>query len=90
MWVIYYKPHCPYSKEALELLKKNKEEFKAYDVTNNKVQVVKKLQRQNKLSSMTAPESVTVPICFRKGNYIGGCQELKCILDKKLCNLFKK
>lgn len=90
MWVIYYKPHCPYSKEALRLLKNYNEEFKAYDVTNNKVEVVKKLQKENKMSRMTAPERVTVPICFRKGVYIGGCDELKCVLDKKLCNLFKR
>jgi len=88
MWIIYYKPSCPYSREALALLKKYKEPHKAVDVTNNKVETVQFLQKNNIMDKNKNPSRVTVPICIRKGQYIGGCQELKCVLDKKLCNLF--
>ena len=88
MWIIYYKPTCPYSREALALLKQYKEEYKAIDVTKNKVKIVEHLQKNNLISARKNPSSVTVPICIRKNKYIGGCQELKCVLDKKLCNIF--
>lgn len=89
MWIIYYKPTCPYSREALKLLKQYKENYQAIDVTHNKVDVVKTLQAKNIIQKIKNPSQVTVPICIRKGVYIGGCQELKCVLNKKLCNLFQ-
>ena len=77
-YTIYIKKHCPYSQEAIKLLRSKKQKIKVYDVENynGTMNVVKELKR-NHLIPKTSKHS-TVPIVFGLGgNFIGGCDKLK-------------
>jgi len=69
MFKIVYLENCPYSKKALEILKKNKEE-----VILIKVQQSEKEEYKKKKKIQTFPQVwVRKNIRFRK---IGGCDDL--------------
>ena len=83
VYTLYVKKLCPYSQEAIKVLKENKLQFKTYDVTkyNGTMNVVKQL-KQSKLIPQKSKHS-TVPIVFGvDGEFIGGCDKLIDFLNK--------
>ena len=83
IYTLYVKKSCPYSQEAIKVLKKNKLQFKTYDVTkyDGTMNVIKQL-KQSKLIPQKSKHS-TVPIVFGvAGEFIGGCDQLKQFLNK--------
>ena len=82
-YTLYIKNHCPYSQEAIKILKQKKLKFKSYDVSNynGTINVVNELKK-TKLIPKNSKHS-TVPIVFGvTGDFIGGCDQLKSFLKK--------
>lgn len=70
---IYYRPTCPYSMRALELLDTKRLKYTLYDITDNPSLRDKMIERSNRK---------TVPQIFINGEHIGGCDDLYALDDK--------
>jgi glutaredoxin len=81
-YTLYIKQYCPYSQEAIQVLKKKKYKDKTYEVTNynGTMNVVKELKKANLIPKNS--KHSTVPIVFGvAGDFIGGCDKLKKVLN---------
>lgn len=74
-WIIFYKKNCPYSQEALKILKNHKFKYTPIEITANKDEVISYLIKIKWLKKNQVNH--TVPIIYYKKKYIGGCKELK-------------
>ena len=82
-FTLYIKKYCPYSQEAIKILKERNIKFKTYDVTkyNGTISVIKELKKYKLIPNKS--NHSTVPIVFGvAGDFIGGCDKLKSYLKK--------
>ena len=82
-YTLYIKKHCPYSQEAVKVLKQKKLKFKTHDVEkyDGTIKVINELKKSNLIPKKS--KHSTVPIVFGiAGDFIGGCNELKSFLNK--------
>lgn len=77
-WVIFYKNTCMYSIEALKLFKKTNIKVSQFEISNSKEKMISLLIKNKLLKNKS---NYTVPIIFYKKKYIGGCKELKKLLQ---------
>lgn len=87
-FVVFYKNlnTCPYSNEAIIVLKKHKKTFKAYCIDDSSKNID---MRADLLKHLITKKTVTgfdtnhktLPIIFHKGQFVGGYAELKIMLD---------
>ena len=76
-YTLYIKTQCPYSMEALSILKEMKQKTKIHNVNNynGTLETILNLKK-NKFIPMKSQHK-TVPIIFHDGQFIGGCSDLK-------------
>lgn len=78
--IIFYTEDCPYSMNAIELLKQKNIKFKGYKInkiTNSLpefINILKKLHENNKIDFNLHHK--TKPIIFNKTKFVGGYTEL--------------
>lgn len=80
-YIIYYISGCPFSENAIKLLKKNNQPYVAIQLTYlTKQQLLEKLIDNTNLFGFDCNHT-TVPIIFYKGSFVGGYYELQQILN---------
>ena len=80
VYTLYIKNGCPYSMEALDILKNKKQRnvtIKVYDVNNynGTIDTINNLKKHKFIPKNS--QHKTVPIIFHNGKFIGGCSDLK-------------
>lgn len=85
-YVIFYVDGCQYCSDALQLLKKNKLQYRSYNIStikyvDNDIKKLFELFKQHP-NLKFEHEHKTKPIIFKKGKYLGGYSELKKELNK--------
>ena len=74
---IYYAETCPFSKDALKFLDKNKIKYKKHDINIfKKSKVVNELVKNGFLNKKYLESKITIPIIFINNEYIGGYTDL--------------
>ena len=78
MYTIYYKPECPYSRKALAYLESKQMLHVRHNVHDfgGKEAVVIELKNNNFLPKKYNLATSTVPLIFKDGTFIGGCDQL--------------
>lgn len=81
-FVIFYRTNCPYSQNALSLLRKYHQSYKGYSVDNiNLANVIGTFKKTSDITDFNASHT-TVPIIFYNHKFFGGCTELQSLLEK--------
>ena len=83
-YVIFIKKECPYSKDGIKLIKSKKKRYRKFDVNEfgGKEKVIKIMKKLGYIGKKINHN--TVPIIFENGKFIGGYEELKTKLKKKV------
>ena len=81
-FVIFFDYNCPYSMNAIELLKSSNSRFKGYNINNINGSMRSLLNTLNSTKHYTNfdPRHRTKPIIFLNGQYVGGYDQLRELL----------
>lgn len=86
-YVVFFDWGCPYSEEAIKLLTASKLPYRSYEISGfstlpDLVGYFSQKDIQKEVGY--SPSHKTKPIVFYKGQFIGGCSELKKHLQQDL------